>query len=175
MEILPYLAALPSNLREFWAGSLLVDVIKFFLLVYTLVLLADIILILYLGNLPKALRQALTGSQLPLISKSKAEKRWEKIFGRLDSGSPSQYKAAILEADAFAAEVLKSMGHKGENMQEQLEKVAEGKLATKEALLLAHQMRNRIIHEADLDVDRKEAETWLDHYRSFLKELDLLS
>lgn len=175
MEILPYLASLPSALREFWAESLLVDVIKFFLLVYTLVLLADILLLLYLGNLPKAIRQALTGAQLPLIPKSAAEKRWQKTVGRLESGSASQYKAAILEADTFAAEVLKAMGYKGENMQEQLEQVPDGKLANKGALLLAHQMRNRIIHEADLTVDRKEAETWLDHYRSFLKELDLLS
>ncbi len=175
MEFIPDFSQIFSAAGDFWANSLLVDVIKFFLLVYCLVLLADLILLLYLLDLPAALRKVLTGANLPLVSKAKAQKTWEKILERLESASLSQYKAAILEADSFASQVLQSMGYKGANMQEQLEKVAEGKLATKESLLAAHQMRNRIIHEADLVVDRKEAEIWLDHYRGFLREVELLS
>lgn len=175
MELLPDLSQLFMAVREFWAESLLVRVIKFFLLVYSLVLVADIILLLFVSDLPGAVRKIRTGANFPLISKSKAQKSWDKIMVRLGSGSPSQYKAAILEADTFVAGVLRSMGYAGGNMQEQLEKVQEGKIATKEALLAAHQMRNRIIHEADLTLDRKTAEDWLDHYQRFLKEVELLS
>lgn len=174
MEFIPDFPQIVSAVREFWAESLLVDLIKFFLLVYSLVLVADLALLLYLTDLPGAIRKIRTGANLPLVSQSKTRKTWDKIAARLESGSPSQYKAAVLEADALAAEVLRSMGYAGENMQAQLEKIEEGKLAAKDALLSAHQMRNRIIHEADVELDRKAAETWLDHYRSFLEEVELL-
>ena len=153
----------------------MVALLKFFLLVYCLVLVVDVFLMLYLRDLGSDIRKALYGGHQPLMPRKRAEKRWRSIMVRLESGSVSQYKAAILEADAFVSEVLSSMGKKGTTMQEQLTVIGGAEIASKEILLSAHEMRNRIIHETDLELTREEAAQWLGEYHKFLREVGLLN
>ncbi len=82
---------------------------------------------------------------------------------------------AVLEADTFADEILDSVGYKGATMQEQLEQVIKSQLASKDKLIAAHQMRNRIVNEPALELTREEAEAWLDHYRDFFLEVEIFS
>jgi hypothetical protein len=109
-----------------------------------------------------------------MISYVGAGKKWKSILAKLDSGNPSHYKAAVLEADAFIDRLVRQMGYDGRNLTERLDSVPEGRIASVPALREAHEVRNRIIRETDFEISRHEAKEVLDGYRALLDELDLL-
>jgi len=149
-------------------------VIKFFLVVYITVLLVDTILLLILRGVGANLRQAIKGMDMPAVSKNKALKNWQAIKNRLKSENSSQYKAAILEADKIADDILSKVGYKGKNIAERLEQVKPGQLENVEDLRSAHEVRNRIIYEKDFTIDEKGAENIIKIYENLLKELDYI-
>lgn len=149
-------------------------VIKFFLVIYITVLLVDIILLLILRGLGGDIRTAIKGMDMPTVSKSKALKKWQDIKNRLESENVSQCKAAILEADRIADDILSKVGYKGSNMAERLEQVKLGQLENIEELKKAHEIRNRIIYEKDFMIDKKTARDTIKIYENLLKELDYI-
>ncbi len=148
--------------------------IKFFLGIYAAVLIADVVLILILKGLGADIRQAIKGMKMPAVPKSKMRKRWTKIRRRLESDNAFQYKAAVLEADSMIDKVLSDMGYAGKNMSERLEKIKPAQIHNYEDLKNAHQIRNRIIHEADFSIDKKQTEEIVEIYESLLENLELL-
>jgi hypothetical protein len=162
-----------DNVAYFLATSFLVKAVKVFLFVYVVVLFLDIIMLLVTKGIATDLKKTFYGTKRPLMSKSKAVVRFEKIIARLKDDNPSQYKVAVLEADAYAEEILASIGHGGETMRDKLEAVHEGQIEAKDLLVEAHQVRNRIIHEADYALSREEAQKCLDAYQAFFHELEL--
>ncbi|MDD5397198.1 MAG: hypothetical protein PHW24_04020 [Candidatus Moranbacteria bacterium] len=161
-------------LRNFYHSPFMLGV-KIFLGLYVAVLFVDIVLLLVLRDVGWHLRVGLKGMDVPLVSKSKMQKRWDKVKSRLQSDSPSQYKVAIIEADAIAEEILTGIGYKGANMGEKLEQIEPAHLDDHtEALKGAHEIRNRIVHEADFAVDARMAEAVVGVYENFLKYLDFL-
>lgn len=162
-----------NSLNTFWQESWFVAVLKFIALVYVLVLIADIVLMLLLTDIKASVRENLTGTKRPTGSRTKYIKRWETILSRLESDNLSQYKVAILEADVFAEEILEALGYKGANMKERLEKMSNLEIETKDELITAHAVRNRIIHEPHFEPTREEAEATLRHFSNFFKEADL--
>ena len=156
-------------------NSPFVLVIKIFIAIYIFVLLADFVMMLILRDVSQHLRVGLRGADLPLISKSKMQKRWDAIKGRLKGDNISQYKVAIIEADKIAEEILDGIGYKGANMSEKLEQVTGVQLDDHlESLKGAHQIRNKIVHEADYVIDKRMAEAVIGVYESFLKYLEYL-
>jgi hypothetical protein len=149
--------------------------IKIVLGIYLAVIFIDIILLLILRDVPANLRVGMKGMNLPTTSKNKMQKRWDKVMDRLKNGNPSQYKVAIIEADAIADEILDGIGYKGANMGEKLEQVGAAHLDDHlEALKGAHEIRNRIVHEIDFDVDERMATAVIGVYENFLKYLDFM-
>lgn len=162
-----------SGVQMFLSGSFFVSALKFFLFVYTVVLFVDIVLLFMLRGFSSDLKAVLFGTNRPLMTRGAAISRWEKILARLESGNPSQYKVAILEADAMADGVLGEIGFSGATMGEKLVAVNDGQLESKEALLEVHAVRNRIVHEKDFGVSAEEAKQQLDRYRLFFDEIEL--
>ncbi len=162
-----------NGLVVFFSASIIVKVVKVFLFVYVVVLFADIVMLLILRGISGNVRTALYGTVRPIISKSQAIVRFEKILDRLKGTNPSQYKVAILEADVFAEELLLGMDYKGKTMGEKLENIQNGQIETKEKLVEAHTIRNRIIHEPDFMLTKEEAEHWIGNYRAFFDEMEL--
>ena len=149
-------------------------VIKFFLVIYITVLLVDIILLLILRGVGADVRTAIKGMDIPAVPKSKASKEWQGIKKRLENENISQYKAAILEADRIADDILSKIGYKGKNMAERLKQVKSGQLENVEDLKDAHKVRNRIIYEKDFTIDKKTAENIIKIYEDLLKDLDYI-
>lgn len=147
--------------------------LTWFLGLYGLVLLADVIMLLILRDIPGDLKKTIYGATRPLVSQSKFQKRWKNIEARLSMGNPSQYKAAILEADSLAEEMLSGIGFEGANMGERLATVREGQVVTLGDLRSGHAMRNRIIQDPALVLSVEEARETLDRYRGFFEELEL--
>ena len=166
-------ALLWQGVTQFFENSILFSALKFFLFVYVGVLLVDIILLFILKGVSSDLKAALYGTERPLTSKNKLIKRFEAILARLESGNPSQYKVAMLEADAFADEILDGIGYKGATMTEKLASVKGGQLQTKDILTEAHEVRNRIVHDPAFTLTHDEAIRHLEGYRKFFDEVEL--
>lgn len=162
-----------QNVAQFFAHSFFISALKFFLFVYVLVLFIDIVILFMLRGVSSDFKKALFGAERPLLSHSTVISRWEKILSRLEEHNPSQYKVAVLEADAFADEILSGIGYRGATMAEKLESIHTGQLETKNELAEAHLIRNRIVHEADFAISREDAQKWLDVYRKFFDEVEL--
>ncbi|HBP01344.1 MAG: hypothetical protein UY41_C0013G0025 [Candidatus Moranbacteria bacterium GW2011_GWE1_49_15] len=168
------LVQVATNIAMQVYNSTFFDFVKFFLIVYTLVLLADVVLLLMLKGIGSDIRKGLRGMDMPVVSKGKMEKRWEKVKDRLKTDSVSQYKVAILEADSIADEILGKIGHQGANMTERLEQLKPGQLDYQEELMGAHQIRNKIVHDESFVVDRKLAEETVGVYEKFLRYLEFM-
>lgn len=173
IDLMTIVLDLWKNLTLFLATSVVVKAIKFFLFVYVAVLLVDIVMLLILRGVSDNIKKTLFGTKRPFVSKSKAIIRWEKILARLSDQNSSQYKVAILEADAFAEEIVSSMGYDGNTMAEKLASVHPGQIENRDLLVEAHQIRNRIIHEADFVLSQEEARKWLEAYDAFFREMEL--
>ena len=173
-DIANLVAFLLETLKNFY-NSPFVLVVKILIGIYLAVLLIDIVLLLVLRDVGWHMRVGLKGMDIPLASKSKMQKRWDKIKSRLKSESPSQYKVAIIEADAIAEEILGGIGYKGANMSEKLDQVGAAHLDDHlEALKGAHQIRNQIVHEADFAIDQRMAVAVVGVYENFLKYVEFL-
>lgn len=155
-------------------SSALFTMLVWFLGLYAVVLFADVVMLLILRDIPSDLKKTLYGAKRPIVAQSKFQRRWDGIETRLRTGNPSQYKAAVLEADALAEEMLSGAGFDGVNMGERLAAVREGQIESLEDLRLGHAMRNRIIQDPAFALSMEEAEAALGRYRRFFGELELL-
>jgi hypothetical protein len=171
------LSSLTGIAAVLWHGvqrSSFFFLVTLFLKVYTVVVFIDIILLLFVHDLRSNIQKQMFGGRKPLIQPAKFKKRWEAITARTKSGNPSYYKAAILEADALADEMLGEIGYEGGNIGERLSLIMPGQLLAAERLQEAHKIRNRIIRDPDFTLPKEEAEELLAFYESFFKELELL-
>jgi hypothetical protein len=165
-------------LPAIWAivnQSALFAVLKAFLIIYSLVIIANVVMLLILRGVSDDLKVQFYGAKRPLMSKSKIVATWDGIERRLRSDNPSHYKAAILEADHFVDTLLRESGFAGKNMGERLATLHPGQLENYEGLRMAHTIRNRIVNEPNFTVDRTEAEDLLAKYKAVLVELELFS
>ena len=169
-----FIVSLPEIFANFY-NSQFMFFVKIILGIYLAVILIDIVLLLILKGMPSQIRVGLRGMDVPLVSKNKMQKRWDKVKIRLDSGNVSQYKVAIIEADAIADEILGGIGYKGANMAEKLERVEPAHIDDHlEALKGAHQIRNRIVHEENFEIDQRLAVAVVGVYENFLRYLEYL-
>jgi hypothetical protein len=170
-----FISSLPDILVNFY-NSPFMFVVKIILGIYLAVLIIDIALLLIMKDIPSQIKVGLRGMNIPLTSKNKMQKRWDKIKKKLDGDNVSQYKVAIIEADAIAEEILTGMGYKGANMIEKLQQVGTAHLDDHlEALKGAHEVRNRIVHEENFEVDQRLANAILGVYENFLRYLEYLN
>lgn len=173
VDLTQIISVLGPRVAQFFDQSLLWLAVKFFLFVYSVVLLADVVMLLMLKGLSTDLKTALYGTERPLTSRNAYIKRFEDIRARLGSANPSQYKVAILEADALADEILDGIGYSGATMADKLLLVQGGQLETKELLAQAHEARNQIIHDPHFSVSREEASVYIENFKKFFEEVEL--
>lgn len=101
----------------------------------------------------------------------KLVKAWNKIKGRIDTGVESEYKLAVIEADGVVDDVLRRIGHKGDNLEERLKGLTSATLPNIEDLKEAHRSRTRILHNPDQGLSAEEAEKLLKVYEKALEDL----
>jgi len=169
-----FIIAFSDMFAQFY-NSPFIFAIKIIFGIYLAVLIADVILILILRDVPTQIKVGFRGMNIPMITKNRMRKRWNKVKKRLKSEDISQYKIAIIEADAIADEMLSGIGYKGSNMMEKLDQVGTAHLDDHlEALKGVHQIRNRVVQEADFEVDERLAKAVLGVYENFLRYLEFL-
>lgn len=173
-DILEAIFSVAMLLWDALQQSALFSLFVLLLKVYSIVLIIDFVLILFNRNFAADVKKLRYGTVRPLLSRGVAERRWKSIYSKLDTDNPSYYKAAVLEADSFIEELIRQMGYEGRNLKERCDAVPEGQVESIPFIREAHEVRNRIIREAEFALSREEASEVLTKYRKLLDELDLL-
>ncbi len=148
--------------------------IKFLIAIYVIVLFVDLILLLVVRGLGGDLEKTIKGTTMPIASRKRMRKMWDKIEERLETGSLSQYKVAILEADNLVDEILLKIGYQGNNMGERLENVDSKQIEEFDDLKKAHQIRNKIIYDKNFVINKQEAQKAINPYREFLENFEII-
>jgi hypothetical protein len=110
----------------------------------------------------------------PLGTK-KVVNKWKDISGKLKTGSESEYKMAIIEADKMLSDSLKRMGYDGPTLEEQLDKLTTIHLPGIDNIYRAHQLRNNIVHNPDFVLTTEEAKKTLGVFEKALNDLQIFS
>lgn len=156
-----------------FSGTLLA--IKALFVIFTVYFLAGII---YFASKTHYLQWLYGEPIVSVITKKpygieKVDERWKKIVEMFQSGLESNYKLAIVEADAMLDRVLKKIGYKGDTLEEKLQKVGEDVLSNPNEILTAHRICSDIIRDPSYSLNREEAKKVLLVYKRAFKELDL--
>lgn len=83
--------------------------------------------------------------------------RWRTILEHINSNNQNDWKLAIIEADSVLDSLLNDLGFKGESTGDKLKSVDKEKFKTLNSVWEAHNMRNKIAHEADFELLHNEA------------------
>lgn len=99
-------------------------------------------------------------------------KRWEKIQKRVQIGTESEYKLAIIEADDFLNDVLEERGFEGTTLEERIKQVEDFQVPNVQEILEAHQIRNSIVYDPDYRLEPERAKKILEIYERNIKNIE---
>ncbi|KKU49279.1 hypothetical protein A3H10_04180 [Candidatus Uhrbacteria bacterium RIFCSPLOWO2_12_FULL_46_10] len=100
------------------------------------------------------------------------QKRWQELEAMLAGGS-SQWAVAVIEADKLFDRVTRSMALPGKDFGERLRFLSLSRPEIR-AVWPAHLIRNRLVHEAHYELDRRTAISVLKTFERALKDLGIL-
>jgi len=113
----------------------------------------------------------LVGKNQPALEKGPFREAWRGIVEK--AGNESTFALAIINADKLLDSALKKRSFKGETMGERLVS-SKNVLSKRQRVWEAHKLRNRLVHEEDVKLDRKKTLEALKGFESALKDLGAL-
>ncbi|MBU4274894.1 hypothetical protein KKE19_03745 [Patescibacteria group bacterium] len=99
-------------------------------------------------------------------------RRWKKIQKRIATGSESEYKLAVIEADDLFRGVLEEKGFKGKTFEEIIGQVEKIAMPNMDEVLEAHKIRNSIVYDPNYKLDSDRAKQLLDIYERGIKNVE---
>lgn len=117
---------------------------------------------------------------LPKIAKPRSKQldkqfisdKWQQI--KTTAARPDQSaRFAVVEADKLLDYVLKTRGYNGETMGDRL-KVAGKDFSYRDDVWSAHKLRNKLVHEAQYEVDPRLIKRAINQFQQALKDLGAL-
>lgn len=97
--------------------------------------------------------------------------KWTNVQKYIESPNQSDWKQAILEADAMLDVMLTKMGYRGESVGEKLKRVEPSDFDTLHEAWEAHKVRNQIAHEGgSFSLNQHEAKRVVMMYRKVFEE-----
>lgn len=128
--------------------------------------------VIVLGLLVLFLLSKVTGKKIRRgLNREYYEKRWLTLLARVKTDDGMIL--AVIDADKLLDEALKKRGFKGKTMGERLVS-AQRSITDNDAVWYAHKLRNRLVHEPDVKLKKKEAQNALSGFRLGLKDLGAL-
>lgn len=152
----------------------IVSILKVVLTVISALLFIGIINLIIKLNIVSRVKEAGRLFAKPSRVPKKLVKKWNKIEERLKSDQDAELKLAIIEADKFFDDILKSCGYLGKDMGERLRKITSNQIANIDDIWQAHKVRNNIVHDVDFRITEFEAERAVKAYKKALEELEVL-
>jgi hypothetical protein len=100
--------------------------------------------------------------------------RWSRIDKLAQSQSSSDWRVAIMEADAIMDEIIEGMGLPGETMGERMKAMAKSDFPLLDSAWEVHRLRNKLAHEAGYDLKKREAESAIDTYHRIFRDVGFI-
>lgn len=113
----------------------------------------------------------LVGKNQPGLEKGPFREAWKDIVEK--ANVEATYSLAVINADKLLDIALKKRSFRGETMGERLIS-AKNILSRKQRVWDAHKLRNRLVHEENIKLDRKKTLEALKGFESALKDLGAL-
>lgn len=113
----------------------------------------------------------LGGGRLSGLKKEHYQKSWLDLLERVKT--PEGMVLAVIDADKLLDECLKKRHFKGKTMGERLVS-AQRLLSDNDSAWYAHKLRNRLVHEPNVNLKKSEAQNALGGFRKALKDLGAL-
>ena len=107
----------------------------------------------------------------PYYGTRKLAKQWAKIMARLESGSESEYKLAVIEADSLLADVLQTSGYAGETLADRLKQLTPIILSNVDEILECHKIRDNVVHDPNYRLSEDEAKKTVSIFEKALTDL----
>ncbi len=104
----------------------------------------------------------------------KIMKKWNQIRSRIEEGTESEYKLAIIEADDFLNEMLERKGYKGETLEERLDKAEKEQVPNRQEIIKVHEIRNSVVYDPDFKLNLEQARKTIDIYEDAIRNLGML-
>lgn len=99
------------------------------------------------------------------------QKRWAELLARVKTADGMVL--AVIDADKLLDEALKKRRFRGRTMGERLV-AAQRSLSDNDSAWYAHKLRNRLVHEPNIRLRKREAQSALAGFRQALKDLGAL-
>lgn len=114
----------------------------------------------------------LLGRKVPRkLNQGYYQKKWTELLSRVKTSDGMVL--SVIDADKLLDEALKSRRFKGRTMGERLVS-AQRTLSDNDAVWYAHKLRNRLVHEPNIRLKKREAQNALAGFRQGLKDLGAL-
>ena len=151
--------------------AIILSVIFGAILVWIMIKMGD----LYKNKLKEAIEGAVEGLTPPSETVTAYDNRWQEIRRHADSFVESEWKLAVIEADKFVDDVLKTAGFAGESMGERLMLIQPDQIVNLQYLWDAHKLRNLLVHDPNFRLTHQQALFAINAFESVLKELTALT
>ncbi|MGC9599106.1 MAG: hypothetical protein ABSE18_01850 [Minisyncoccia bacterium] len=151
-------------------------VVKWICIVITILLAGGFVFALYKGwsYHPRYELEKRKAKKIFTLRDAVTKEHWESIVRKFSLGTPEAARAAVIEADALADTVLKSMEIPGTHLADRLSNLEPEEVASLDRVWRAHRTRNDLVHTPGFALTAKEAQKTLEDYEAFLKDLGVL-
>lgn len=105
------------------------------------------------------------------LNKSYFHGQWAQLLERVKT--PEGMILAVIDADKLLDEALKKRHYKGKTMGERLVS-AQRSLTSNDNVWFAHKLRNRLVHEPNAKLGKRDAQNALEGFKQALKDLGAL-
>ncbi|MEA1937172.1 MAG: hypothetical protein U9N04_03615 [Patescibacteria group bacterium] len=157
--------------------SYLLSAVKYFLMFYTAILFAAIVLILirtqgsFKIRIKEAVEEAMEVGKLP---KTKTQEKIEAISSAIESNKPEDYEKAVVLAGELLDRVLKAANFSGDTLKKRVGKVSANQLNFKEDIIWACELKEKILTDEEFKTDYEEAKRAVYIFQRALKEIGVI-
>ncbi len=107
----------------------------------------------------------------PHLDQTYFHEKWMELLSRVKT--PEGMVLAVIDADKLLDEALKKCHYRGKTMGERLV-AAQRDIRDNDAVWYSHKLRNRLVHEPNVRLKRREAQAALAGFKQGLNDLGAL-
>jgi hypothetical protein len=130
---------------------------------FTVIIIFGVVMLVVVSRLSRRRR--------PRLDQVYFQKQWTDLLTRVKT--PEGMVLAVIDGDKLLDHALKKHHYKGKTMGERLVS-AQRTLSDNDAVWYAHKLRNRLVHEPNVRLKKKEAQIALAGFRIGLRDLGAL-
>jgi hypothetical protein len=127
-----------------------------------------LIVIIVFGLIILFIVSRLARRRTPKLDQQYFQQRWLELLARVKT--PEGMMLAVIDADKLLDEALKKHHFSGKTMGERLVS-AQRMISDNDAVWYAHKLRNRLVHEPNIRLKKKEAQNALAGFKQGLHDL----